>query len=175
MKSLVLFAFCVTALGADGQRVVLVQELIRAEAMEKKTVVLFPLEQQGAQLEVKFASKQSGEGVRMAVYTKGSNQPLAGTTYEVTGAIRLPIERDHEYRVELENMRQRLGHALVDVEVTLVFGGRPEAPPASAAQPLDPQRRFYTILTSLSLFGLMAGYAAIRLTPSILQRWRGEI
>eukprot|EP00456_Euglypha_rotunda_P026976 TRINITY_DN21639_c0_g1_i3.p2 TRINITY_DN21639_c0_g1~~TRINITY_DN21639_c0_g1_i3.p2 ORF type:complete len:176 (-),score=46.74 TRINITY_DN21639_c0_g1_i3:25-552(-) len=175
MRSLVLFTLCAGALAAEPQRLLLVQELIRAEAMEKKTVVLFPLEQQGAQLEVKFASKQGGEGVRMAVYSKGSNQPLAGTTYELNGEFRLPIERDREYRVELENMRQRLGHALVDVEVTLVFGARPEAPPASAAHPLDPQRRFYTILTSLSLFGLMVGYAAIRLTPSILQRWRGDI
>jgi len=56
----------------------------------------------------------------------------------------------------------------------LIFGGRPEAPPASAAKVLDPKRRLYTIIASLSLFALIVAYSAIRLTPSILERWRGE-
>ena len=34
---------------AEPRRLVLLQELVRVEAMERKTVVLFPLTQQGAQ------------------------------------------------------------------------------------------------------------------------------
>ncbi|MFN0102333.1 MAG: hypothetical protein ACKV2U_09610 [Bryobacteraceae bacterium] len=159
---------------AEPHRVVLVQELVRVEAMERKVVVLFPLEQQGAQLEVKFASKRGGEGVRLAVFYTGSDVPLAGTTYELTGTIRTPLVRDREYRVEIENLRQRLGHALVDIEVTLVFGARPEAPTPSSTRTLDPQRKLYTIVSSLTLFAMIVAYSAIRLTPTILERWRGD-
>jgi|GEM_PF-1930979 len=161
-------------LSAEQPKVLLLQELLRVEAMERKSVLMFPLEQQDALLEVKFASKRGGEGVRVAVYATGSNVPLAGTTYELGGSLRAALTRERHYRVEIENLRQRLGHALVDVEVSLIFGGRPEAPPASAAKVLDPKRRLYTIIASLSLFALIVAYSAIRLTPSILERWRGE-
>jgi hypothetical protein len=135
---------------------------------------MFPLAQQDAQLEIKFASKRGGEGVRLAVYASGSNVPLAGTTYELTGELRAPLAREQQYRVEIENQRQRLGHALVDVDVSLVFGVRPEAVPASSARTLEPRRRLYTVIASLSLFALILAYSAIRLTPPILERWRGE-
>jgi hypothetical protein len=159
---------------AEPQRVVLLQELIRLEAMERKTVVMFPLEQQDAQLEVKFASKRGGEGVRLHVFARGSNQPLASTKYEITGTFRVPLERDRDYRLEVENQRQRLGHAMVDLEVTLVFGARPEPPPPTASRTLEPRRRLYTILASLTIFAMLAAYSAVRLTPPILARWRGE-
>lgn len=157
---------------AEPVRVVLLQELLRVEAMARKAVVLFPLEQQDAQLEVQFASKRGGEGVRLAVYAADSNVPLAGTTYELSGALRTPLPKNGRYRVEIENLRQRLGHALVDVEVSLVFGTHPEPPPASSAKSLDPRRRLYTVIVSLSLFAMILAYSAIRLTPSILKRWR---
>ncbi|MBL8240230.1 MAG: hypothetical protein JNM66_22610 [Bryobacterales bacterium] len=159
---------------ADPHRVVLLQELVRLEAMEKKTVVQFPLQQQAAQLEMRFESKRGGEGVRVEIFANGSNVPIGGTTYELSGLLRVPLEREKTYRVEIENLRQRLGHALVDVEATLVFGVRAEAPLPSAARHLDPQRRRYTVAMSLSLFALIAGYAALRLTPPIVRRWRGE-
>ncbi len=174
MKRLLLAILATAAAVAEPQRVVLVQELVRLEAMERKTVVLFPLEQQDAQLEVKFASKRGGEGVRMAVFEAGAREPLVATGYELTGALRAPLGREREYRVEIENLRQRLGHALVDVDVALVFGAKPEAPPPSAARGLEPQRRLYTIVSSLTLFGLIVAYSAIKLTPPLLQRWRGE-
>jgi hypothetical protein len=174
MMRLALLMMAVGIFGAEPQRVVLVQELIRLEAMEKRTVVMFPLEQQGAQIEVNFNSKRGGEGVRAAVYAKGSNQALGGTTYELAGALKVPLEREHEYRVEVENLRQRLGHALVDIEVTLVFGTRSAAPPPTAATPLDPRRKQSTIAISVSLFAVIFAFAAIRLTPPLLQRWRGE-
>jgi hypothetical protein len=129
---------------------------------------------QGGQIEVKFASKRGGEGVRVAVYERGAREPLAATKYELDGEFRTPLARQHEYRVEVENLRQRLGHALVDLEVTLVFGARAEAAPPDAARPLDPARRRYTIATSLALFGLILAYSAIKLTPPVLERWRGE-
>lgn len=157
---------------AEPSRAVLLQELLRVEAMERKPVVLFPLAQQDAQLEVKFTSKRGGEGVRLAVYAANSDVPLAGTPYELSGILRSPLTREGQYRVEIENLRQRLGHAVVDVEVSLIFGGRPEPPPASSAKTLDPRRRLYTIIASLSLFALIAAYSAIRLTPPILERWR---
>lgn len=160
---------------AAAPRVALMQELVRLEAMEKRTLLMFPLEQQGAQLEVKFESKRGGEGVRVAVFEKGSGVALAGSTYELNGMLRVPLAREREYRVEIENMRQRLGHALVDVDVSLVFGKTVTAPPADAARGLEPGRRRYTIWASLGLFGLMAGYAVIRLTPPVMRRWRGEI
>jgi hypothetical protein len=159
---------------AETPRVILVQELTRLEAMEKKTIVQFPLEQQGAQLEVKFNSKRGGEGVRVAVYAKGSAQALAGTTYEIAGDLKVPLAREHEYRVEVENLRQRLGHAVVDMEVALVFGVRPETPPPSAARTLDPARKRATIAISAGMFAILFAYSAIRLTPPLLQRWRGE-
>jgi len=162
------------AAAAEPHRVTLVQELVRLDAMERKTVVLFPLEQQGGQIEVKFASKRGGEGVRVAVYERGAREPLAATKYELDGELRTPLARQHEYRVEVENLRQRLGHALVDLEVTLVFGARAEAAPPDAARHLDPARRLYTIATSLALFGLILAYSAIKLTPPVLERWRGE-
>ncbi len=159
---------------AEPHRVTLVQELVRLDAMERKTVVLFPLEQQGGQIEVKFASKRGGEGVRVAVYERGAREPLASTKYELDGELRTPLARQHEYRVEVENLRQRLGHALVDLEVTLVFGGRIEPAPPDAARHLDPARRRYTIAPSLGLFGLILAYSAIKLTPPVLERLRGQ-
>lgn len=173
MSRLLLLMIGIGLAGAEPRRVVLVQELVRVEAMERKTVVLFPLEQQGAQLEVKFASKHGGEGVRMAVYEKDSTQPLAGTSYEVAAAVKTPLERERAYRVEIENLRQRLGHALVDVEVTLVFGARSAPAPASETRTLAPQRKRTVIIASLALFGLIFAYSAVRLTPPILDRWRG--
>ena len=99
--------------------------------------------------------------------------PLAGTTYELTGELRAPLAREQQYRVEIENQRQRLGHALVDVDISLVFGARPAASPASSVRTLEPKRRLYTVIISLSLFVLILAYSAIRLTPPILERWRG--
>ena len=172
MKWLPLALMAVGFVTAEPPRVVLLHELVRLEAMERKSVVQFPLEQQDANLEVKFASKRGGEGVRLTVHATGSDAPLAGTTYELTGTLRTPLARERQYRVEIENLRQRLGHALVDVEVTLIFGARPEPPPASSAKTLDPRRRLYTIIASLSLFAMILAYSAIRLTPPILERWR---
>jgi hypothetical protein len=174
MKRLILLVLAAAAVAAESQKVVLLQELIRLEAMERRTVMVFPLEQQGAQLEVKFASKQGGEGVRVAVYTKGANQAMASSKYELESTFRVPLERDREYRLEVENQRQRLGYALVDLEVALHFGARTAAAPATAARTLEPQRRLYTILSSLMVFALLAAYSAVRLTPPVLARWRGE-
>lgn len=174
MRFLLLAVLACAFAVAEPTRAVLVQELVRLEAMERKSVVMFPLAQQDALLEIKFASKRGGEGVRMAVYATGSNVPLAGTTYELAGELRVPLAREQQYRVEIENQRQRLGHALVDLDISLVFGARPEAPPASSARTLDPSRRRYTVIASLSLFALILAYSAVRLTPPILERWRGE-
>jgi hypothetical protein len=172
MKSLLLALLASGFANADGPRVVLLHELVRVEAMERKSVVLFPLEQQDAQLEVKFVSKRGGEGVRFEVYATTATVPLTGTTYELFGTFRAPLAREGHYRLEIENLRQRLGYALVDVEVTLVFGAHAEQRPASSATTLDPRRRLYTVIGSLSLFAMIIAYSAIRLTPPILDRWR---
>jgi hypothetical protein len=173
MKWFELALFASSIATADPSRVVLLQETVRVEAMARKQVLLFPLEQQDAQLEIRFVSRRGGEGVKLAVYEINSNIALAGTVYEVNGALRTALVRQHQFRVEIENLRQRLGHALVDVEVSLVFGsGHSEPPPASAARTLDPRRRLYTIIASLSLFAMILAYSALRLTPPILDRWR---
>jgi len=174
MRLLLLSLLAASALFAEPQRIVLLQELVRLEAMERKTLLVFPLEQQGAQVELKFTSQRGGEGVRMSVYQRGSTEALAATNYELNGALRTALQREREYRVEIENLRQRLGHALIDVEVSLVFGGKPVGPPPSAVRPLDPQRRYFTIAASLTLFAMMCAYSAVRLTPTLLARWRGE-
>lgn len=174
MKRLFAILAFVPWLAAAPQRVELLQELIRVEAMETRTVLLFPLRQQGGQLDLRFDSKRGGEGVQLAVYAAGSNVPVATTGYELTSAIRVPLTRDREYRVEIENKRQRLGHAVVDVEIALLFGAVTPAPQPAGVRTLEPARRFYTILVSLALFGLIAGYAALRLGPSIVERWRGN-
>ena len=159
---------------AEPRRVELFQESVRLEAMERKTVLLFPLRQQGAQLEVAFASKHGGEGVRVAVYASGSDVPLAGTTYELEKTLRTPLSQDGEYRVEIENLRQRLGHTMVDVQVALIFGARAPAATGAGTTTLDPGRKFNTIVGSRALFGLSVAYSAIRLGPPILDRWRGR-
>jgi len=164
---------CVSAIG-EPSRAVLLQELVRLDAMERKTVVMFPLAQQDALLEIKFSSKRGGEGVRLAVYADSSNVPVASTAYELTGELRTPLTREGQYRVEIENQRQRLGHALVDLDVSLVFGVRPPTAAAASALTLEPQRRLYTLIVSWSLFAIIVAYSAIRLTPPILERWRGE-
>lgn len=159
---------------AEPHRVVLLQELVRLDAMERRTIIMFPLEQQDAELELKFTSKLGGEGVRAALFAQEDSAPMAASGYETSKAMRIPLKRQTMYRVELENLRQRLGHALVDVEATLVFGGRRTAGEAAGARTLDPARRKYTILASLTLFFLICGYAAARLGPPILERMRGE-
>lgn len=174
MRLLLLVLLGAALLPGEPRRVVLVEELVRVEAMERKTVVLFPLAQQDAQLEVKFSAKHEGEGVRVAVYPGDSNVAVGGTPYHTDETFRLELKRDHQYRVEIENMRQRLGHALVDMEVTLVFGLRPDPLPAASAVTLDPWRKRVTIGLSLTVFALILGYSAIRLTPPILERLRGE-
>lgn len=158
----------------EPRRLELLQELVHVEAMERRTLLVFPLQQQGALLEVKFVSKREGEGVRMSVYADGSNVAMAGTPYELSDEMHVPLVSGREYRIEIENLRQRLGSALVDVEVTLLFGAKMEAQPESVAKPLDPRRKFYTIAVSLALFALILGYSAIHLGPPLLDRWRAD-
>ena len=173
MRALLLLAAAVCG-WAEPHRVVLLQELVRLDAMERRTIIMFPLEQQEAELELKFTSKLGGEGVRAALFAQEDSAPVAASGYETAETMRVPLKRQTMYRVELENLRQRLGHALVDVEATLVFGGRRTVGEGAGARTLDPARRTYTILTSLTLFFLICGYAAARLGPPILERMRGE-
>lgn len=168
------FLFCGFVAAAAPQRVLLVEDLVRLEAMERRTIVIFPLEQQAAELEVRFSSKRGGEGVRLAVYIEGSSEPLADSVYALDSALRVPLERHRTYRIEAENMRQRLGFALVDIEATLLFGMNRSNSPAGAAKTLSPTRMGAAIGISTGLFLLLAGYTAMRLRGPVGERWRGE-
>ncbi|HEU0119031.1 MAG TPA: hypothetical protein VFQ91_00780 [Bryobacteraceae bacterium] len=172
--SALIFLLALDCLPAEQQQVVLVQELVRLEAMEKKTIVRFPLAQQNAQLLVRFSSKRGGEGVRAAVYMRGNAAALAESAYELSETITLPLQREREYRVELENLRQRLGHALVDVEVKLIFSPRRTTAQPEHPRTLDPERKAYTIAASLFFFLGILAYCAARLSPPVLARWKGE-
>lgn len=174
MKWIFLAILGLGTVNAESRRVELMQEVVKLDAMERRTVLIFPLRQQGARLELKFASRREGEGVRVAIYDSDSNVALAGTPYAMSDLLRTPLESGREYRVEVENLRQRLGHAVVDVEATLVFGDRATPAAVSEAKPLEPRRRLYTILTSLTIFAVIMAYAAVQLGPPLLERWRGE-
>lgn len=173
MKGILLGFLVLGTVSAESRHVDLMQELLNIGAMERRTVLVFPLRQQGAKLQVKFTSKLEGEGVRVAVYESESGAQVAGTAYEISGVLRTPLESGREYRVEIENLRQRLGYALVDTEATLIFGDRTAAAPESQARQLDPRRRRFTILSSLTLFALIITYAAVQLGPPLRERWRG--
>jgi hypothetical protein len=173
MRVLLLLAAAVCG-WAEPHRLVLLQELVRLEAMERRTIIMFPLEQQDAELELKFTSKLGGEGVRAAIFAQEDSAPMAASRYETAETMRVPLKRQRMYRVELENLRQRLGHAVVDVEAMLVFGARHGTAGEESVRTLEPRRRFYTILTSVGVFLVICGYAAARIGPPILERIRGE-
>jgi hypothetical protein len=161
-----------TVLAVCGQhRVVLWDELVRVQAMERKTVIVFPLTQQGAEVEIRFESKLAGEGVQVRVYEAGMAAPLAESKYEGSGALRVAASKDREYSIVVENLRQRLGYALVDLRVALVFGAGPiRGSQPQPSTPLDPQRRLITILASLSLFGAIVVFAVVRLGRPVWNR-----
>lgn len=173
-RALLLLAAANTAFLAEPQRVVLMEEMVRLEAMERRTVVQFPLEQRNAQLDIRFDTKTGGDGVQLLVYEAGATKPSAASNYAVQGTLRMPVEKHRTYRVEMANLRQGLGHGLVDLEVALLFDGTPATPDASGARTLDPKRRYFTVAISATLFVMIVTFSAIRLAPTVLERLRGE-
>lgn len=167
MRVALLAVIAVAAAAAPPQRVVLMEELIRVEAGKRQTALRFPLQQQSALLEVQFQLREGVEGVRVLIHDTAKGTVLFQSNYETEGLIKLPLSKNAEYRIEVENLRQRLGYVLLDFEAALIFG--PIAAPA-APQTLSPKRRFFTIAISLTLFAMLLTYGAVRLTPSLLQR-----
>lgn len=154
--------------GAEPRRVVLLEELVRLEALGARGYEL-PLPQQKAALELRWSVKAPGEAVRILVA-----DPHAGTTvfdsgYASAGQHRVNLQQAGQYRLTVENRQQTADYALVDLRLELDFGG--EAVAATAPRLASPARRYGAIAGSLALFAMMVTYAGVRLAPTVWQRW----
>jgi hypothetical protein len=153
-------------LAAEPKRVVLIEETVRLEAMQQRVVAEFPLAQQGAMLELNYqAVKGAGEGLRVIVLADGA--ALTESSYAPALSLRVPLKQAARYEVRIENKRQRLGFALVDVQAALLFSA-----PREAARTLDPKRRYFTIAVSAAVFAMIVAYTSVRLGAALYQRWK---
>jgi hypothetical protein len=170
-QSAILLAVAVLLAAAPPpKRVVLTEELVRIDAGKRRNVLQILPQQQASVLEAQFKIHEGGEGVRLLVRDVSRGTVAFESGYEPEGSIRLPLAKATQYRVEFENLRQRLGYAMLDFEAALIFG--PIAAAAEQAQVLTPRRRYFTIAISLTLFAMIAAYCAVRLTPYLLDRRR---
>lgn len=153
---------------AEPRRVVLLEELIRIEALRSRSYEL-PLPQQRAALEVNWSVKQAGAAVRVLVVDRKAPSTAFDSGYESGGSRRIKLDQAGQYQVTIENRQQNLGHALVDLRLELVFGE--ERPLATGVRDATPARRYWAIATSLALFAMMVTYAGVRLGPALRDRW----
>ena len=157
----------VTAISAgEPRRVVLLEELVRIEAMRSRSYD-FPMHQQKAALDLSWTLKDRGTTVRVLVIDRRLSSPAYDSGYQTGGSRRVKLERAGEYQVTIENRQQLLGSALVDFRMDVVFG---EERPVVSEGP-TPARRFWTIAASIALFAMMVSYAGVRLGPAVLDRW----
>jgi hypothetical protein len=154
--------------GAEPRRVVLLEELVRLEALGARGYEL-PLPQQKAVLELRWSVKAPGGAVRIVVADTHAGSTVFDSGYASAGQHRVNLQQAGQYRLTVENRQQTVDYALVDLRLELDFG----AEPAAATAPLmaSPARRYGAIAGSLALFAMMVTYAGVRLAPTIWQRW----
>lgn len=151
---------------AEPRRVILLEELLRIDAMRSRSYD-FPLHQQKAGLDLRWTVKEPGGSVRVLVIDRKAASPAFDSGYQPGGTRRVKLDRAGDYQLTVENRQQRLGNVLVDFRMELVFG---EERPVVSQGP-TPARRFWAIATSIALFAMMVSYAGVRLGPAILGRW----
>ena len=166
MRLLGLFFLGALVAAGEPRRVVLMEVLLRVEAMRSRSFD-FPLQQQKAGLELSWTVKEPGATVRVLVIDRRASNSAYDSGYQAAGSRRVTLERAGDYQVTIENRQQRLGNALVDFRMELVFG---DDRPVVSTGP-TPTRRFGAIATSMALFAIMVTYAGVRLGPAILGRW----
>lgn len=153
---------------AEPRRVVLLEELIRIDALRSRSYEL-PLPQQKAALDLRWSVKQPEGAVRVVVVERQANATTFDSGYESSGLHRVKLDQSGRYQVTIENRQQNLGHSLVDLRMELVFGE--ERVPVSAPRGPTPARRYWAAATSLALFAMMVTYAGVRLAPALRERW----
>ncbi len=153
---------------AEPRRVVLLEELVRIDALRSRSYEL-PLPQQNAALELQWNVKQAGAAVRVLVVDRNASATAFDSGYEPGGSRRVKLDQAGQYQVTIENRQQNLGHSLIDLRMELVFGE--ERAPVTAQRGPTPARRYWAIATSLALFAMMVTYAGVRLAPALRERW----
>ena len=153
---------------AEPRRVVLLEELVRIDALRSRSYEL-PLPQQKAALDLRWSVKYPEGAVRVYVVDRRSNANAFDSGYESAGSHRVKLDQTGQFQVTIENRQQNLGHTLVDLRMELLFGEER----ASVAEPRGPTpaRRYWAAATSLALFAMMVTYAGVRLSPALRQRW----
>jgi len=166
MRLLAAFLLLAAGVGAEPRRVILLEELVRIDAMRSRSYD-FPLQQQKAALDLNWTVKDPGAAVRVLVIDRRGSSAAFDSGYQIGGRRRVKLDRAGDYQLTIENRQQRLGNVLVDFRMELVFG---EERPVVSVGP-TPGRRYWTIATSIALFAMMVSYAGVRLGPAILDRW----
>ena len=166
MRLLVLAVLVGAVLGAEPRRVVLLEELIRIDAMRSRSYDI-PMRQQKAGLDLSWTLKDRGTTVRVLVIDRRVSSPAYDSGYQIGGSRRVKLDRAGEYQVTIENRQQLLGSALVDFRMDLVFG---DERPVVSEGPTS-TRRYWTIAGSIALFAMMVSYAGVRLGPAVMDRW----
>lgn len=169
MKRIGFVSLLVCSAFAEPRRVVLLEELVRVDALRSRSYEM-PLPQQKAALELQWSVKDPGGAVRILVVDRNASVTAFDSGYQASGSRRVKLDQAGQYQVTLENRQQNLGHSLIDLRLELVFG---EArPAATVSRGPTPARRYWTIATSLALFAMMVVYAGVRLGPALRERWR---
>ncbi len=153
---------------AEPRRVVLLEELVRIEALRSRSYEL-PLPQQKAALDLHWNVKPPGEAVRVLVVDRNASATAFDSGYEANGSRRVKLDQAGQYQVTIENRQQNLGHSLIDLRMELVFGE--ERSPVTELRGPTPARRYWAIATSLALFAMMVTFAGVRLGPAVRERW----
>jgi hypothetical protein len=168
MKWIGFVSFLTVSAFAEPRRVVLLEELVRIDALRSRSYEL-PLPQQKAALDVQWSVKQPGGAVRILVVDRAASATAFDSGYEAGGSRRVKLDQAGQYQVTIENRQQNLGHSLIDLRMELVFGE--ERPAVTGTRGPTPSRRYWAIATSLALFAMMVTYAGVRLGPALRERW----
>jgi hypothetical protein len=151
---------------AAPKRVMLIDDEIHVDAARTYSQVV-RLEQQQAVLECEFTAKDAPSGVRVALVDRSNGDTVYATEYMTQGAFRIGLKRAGEFRIDIENRKQRLGSATVAMRAALVFG---EAQKQDTVRTLPEETRRRVVAWSILALVAMVGFASWKLMPAILAR-----
>jgi len=168
MKWIGFVSLLAISVSAEPRRVVLLEELVRIDALRSRSYEL-PLPQQKAALDLRWSVKHSGGSVRVLVVDRQASVTAFDSGYEAGGSRLVKLDQAGQYQVTIENRQQNLGHSLIDLRMELVFGE--ERAVVTELRGPTPARRFWAIATSIALFAMMVTFAGVRLGPALRERW----
>ncbi|MGE5489480.1 MAG: hypothetical protein ACM3ZB_16810 [bacterium] len=147
--------------------ILLASAIVDTVAVEPGKSVLLPVEVRdaAAAVECEFTLMSPGPGVRVSLVDAArphGRGVLASTGYAQEGHLRFNA-RPGRYAVLVENGLDHQQGAEVFVRVALL-------PLSRHPRELSPARRAAVVAVSLIVFGLIAGYAFIKLRPSLALR-----